>query len=91
MKILFDLTLGEIENLILSYGEQKYRAKQIYSNLVCGKSISEMTDIPQGLKDKLLIEFCDAPVKIIKKLVSKDKTVKYHLAKHLQVIGRKKI
>lgn len=77
MKILFDLTISEIENLMLSYGEQKYRARQIYNNMVCGKSISEMTDIPQVLKDKLLAEFHDTPVKIIKKLVSKDKTVKY--------------
>jgi len=77
MRVLYDLTFSEIENLIISYGEPKYRAKQIYSNLVCAKSISEMSDIPKSLKDKLLIDFYDAPVKIVKKLVSKDKTVKY--------------
>ena len=77
MRVLSDLTFSEIENLIISYGEPKYRAKQIYSNLVCAKSISEMSDIPKSLKDKLLIDFYDAPVKIVKKLVSKDKTVKY--------------
>ena len=77
MRVLSDLTFSEIENLIISYGEPKYRAKQIYSNLVCAKSISEMSDIPKSLKDKLLNDFYDAPVKIVKKLVSKDKTVKY--------------
>ena len=77
MKILSDLTLLDIENLMITYGEPKYRAKQIYANLVCAKSISEMTDISKSLKDKLLGEFFDAPVKIVKKLVSKDKTVKY--------------
>ena len=69
MKVLSDLSLKDIENLIISYGEPKYRAKQIYSNLTCGKSISEMSDIPQTLKDKLLVDFCDTPVKIVKKLI----------------------
>lgn len=77
MKILSDLSLNELEKLILSYGEPKYRAKQIYSNLVNGKAITEMSDVPQTLRNKLLLEFYDAPLKIEKKLVSKDKTVKY--------------
>ena len=42
-----------------------------------GKSISEMTDIPNYLKEKLLTEYCDAPAKIYKKLTSTDGTVKY--------------
>lgn len=77
MKVLYDLSLPELENEIIKRGYPKYRAKQIYANLVKGKAISEMTDIPAALKSEFLTEYSDAPLKIIKKLVSKDGTVKY--------------
>ena len=77
MKILYDNNLQQLQEILLQIGEPKFRAKQIYSNFVMGKSISEMTDIPNYLKEKLLTEYCDAPAKIYKKLTSTDGTVKY--------------
>lgn len=80
MKVLYDLSLSELENEIEKRGYPKYRAKQIYANLVKGKEIGEMTDIPAALKQELLSEYSDAPLKIVKKLVSKDGTIKYLFA-----------
>ena len=77
MKNLFDYNLEGLQALLLEMGEPKFRAKQIYANLVMGKSISEMTDIPNSLKERLLINFADAPIQIYKKLTSIDGTIKY--------------
>lgn len=77
MKNLYDYNLTELEKIITALNQPKFRAKQIYSNFASGKSISEMTDIPQSLKDILLKEYLDAPAKIYKKLTSSDGTIKY--------------
>ncbi len=77
MMILYDYTIDELQKILAEMGEPKFRAKQIYSNFVMGKSISEMTDIPNALKQKLLLQYVDAPAKIYKKLTSTDGTVKY--------------
>ncbi len=77
MKNFYDLTLEQMQNALVSMGEPKYRAKQIYSNFASGKGISEMTDIPLALREKLLEKYCDAPAKIYKKLLSTDGTIKY--------------
>lgn len=75
-KIIQDLLFPELENLIESAGEKPFRAKQLYTGLMQGKSISQI-NIPASLKDKLLQQFEDQPVKIIKKLVADDGTEKY--------------
>ena len=77
MKNLFDYNLEGLQSLLLEMGEPKFRARQIYANLVLGKSISEMTDIPNTLKERLLVNFADAPIEIYKKLTSVDGTIKY--------------
>ena len=41
-KILQDFGFAEIENLIISFGEKKFRAKQLYEGLTKGKKISEI-------------------------------------------------
>ncbi len=75
--VLQDLSFEELENLILSLGEKKFRAKQLYDGLIRGRKISEI-NIPADLKNKLLESFEDEPVKIIKTLVSElDGTEKY--------------
>lgn len=75
-KILQDLNLSELENLILSSGEKKFRAKQLYDGLMRGKSISEI-NISPSLRTALLNEYEDEPLKIIKTLSSADGTEKY--------------
>lgn len=74
--ILQDLSFVRLENLIASYGEKKFRAKQLYAGLMRGKAISEI-NVSLTLRERLLNEFEDAPVKIIRALTSADGTEKY--------------
>jgi 23S rRNA (adenine2503-C2)-methyltransferase len=78
-KILQDLGLTELENLISSLGEKPFRAKQLYTGLMQGKKISQI-NIPSALRGKILEEYEDEPVKIIKTLTSSDGTEKYLFA-----------
>lgn len=75
-KIIQDLSYSELENLIEEYGEKKFRAQQLNLGLMRGRKISEI-NIPAPLRQKLLEEYEDEPVKIIKTLVSSDGTEKY--------------
>ena len=75
-KIIQDLSFTELENLIENYGEKKFRAQQLNLGLMRGRKISEI-NIPASLRQKLLEEYEDEPVKIIKTLVSSDGTEKY--------------
>lgn len=75
--ILQDLSFPELENSILSLGEKKFRAKQLYDGIMRGKKISEI-NIPKELIKELLKSFEDEPLKIVKTLVSAaDGTEKY--------------
>ena len=78
-KILQDLSFAELESLILSLGEKKFRAKQLYDGLTRGKKISAI-NIPASLKGRLTEEYEDEPLKIIKTLTSSDGTEKYLFA-----------
>lgn len=78
-KILQDLSYNQIEELVLSLGEKKFRASQLYTGLMLGKKISSI-NISATLKDKLLSEYEDEPVKILKTLTSSDGTEKYLFA-----------
>lgn len=75
-KILQDLSFEELENLILSLGEKKFRAKQLYAGLSLGKKISQI-NISAELRQKLLKDYEDEPVKIIQTFTSSDGTEKY--------------
>ena len=74
--VLQDLSYSELENSILSAGEKKFRAKQLYEGLMQGKKISQI-NVPQTLRAELLKSYEDEPVKIIKTLTSSDGTEKY--------------
>lgn len=77
MEILQDYSFLELKNLIESYGEKGYRAEQIYKGLHSGLKISEISNVSNALKEKLLSRFVDEPCKIVKRLVSKDGTEKF--------------
>lgn len=77
MKVLQDLCLEELIQKIEEYGEKTYRAKQIFENLYLGKSLEEMTNVPKSLKEKLLSEFVDTPIKIIETQKDRDGTEKF--------------
>lgn len=75
--VIQDLSFEELENLILSRGEKKFRAKQLYEGLMQGKRISEIAVLPTGLRTSLCEEFEDCTIEIIKTLKSEDGTEKY--------------
>ena len=54
MKNLKDLQLDELEQLMVSLGEAKFRAKQIFGWLYSGsETFEDMFNIPAALKRKL--------------------------------------
>ncbi len=75
--ILQDLNFRQIEQLCARLGEKPFRAKQLYLAVMQGKSISGITVLSAQFKQKLLEEFEDEPIKIIKTLRSQDGTEKY--------------
>lgn len=77
MKILQDLNVDELKDLLVGLGEQPFRAKQIFSALHRGERISEISNVKIALRNRLLEEYADMPCEIIKELTSKDKTKKF--------------
>lgn len=76
-KCLLDLSLEEMEKIVLDLGEQKFHAKQIFEAVFAGKQIEEISNISKKLRDTLSENFVANGVKIHTKMVSKDKTIKY--------------
>lgn len=76
---LLSLPYNEIENLVVSSGFPKFRAKQLYEWVSKGATYDEMTNLPKAFKEKLISLSCFLHYpKIEQKLVSKiDGTVKY--------------
>ncbi len=75
---LLSLLPEELEALVVSLGEPKYRAKQLFSPMHAGKSPDQMTNIGKALKAKLAENAIYTLPVIRKKLVSAiDGTVKY--------------
>lgn len=77
--ILQDLSKEQLVALVGDFGEKKFRAEQIYLGLMQGKKISELPVSP-ALRNYLLENFEDEPVRILKKFVSSDGTQKYLFA-----------
>lgn len=76
---LNDLTYNELETAIVSVGEPKFRAEQLFKWFSLGVTdYDRMTNISNFTKQKLLTEYSVANVNIFKKFASKvDETVKY--------------
>ncbi len=79
MTNLRDYTYEELTDIVLSLGEKKFRAKQVYDWLYKGvSSYDEMKNVPSELKEKLSKLYYINPCSIVKKLESSlDKTKKY--------------
>jgi len=74
---LTEMFLSEVEDLLLSLGEPKYRAKQVYAWLSRGIGPEGMTNLPKTLRQKLS-ELPYGSVDIFQKRMSeRDGTVKY--------------
>ena len=76
-EIIQDLSYSELEELILSLGEKKFRARQLAGGLTKGKRISEISTLSKDCKAKLLERFEDAPVVIKERFTSSDGTEKF--------------
>lgn len=77
---ILSLSLEKLEEIILSFGEKKFRAKQIFQWLHVRRvfSFDEMTDISVQLRGRLNEYFCINRLFVEKKLESSiDNTVKY--------------
>lgn len=72
MKILLDNNLKQIENIVMSYGESKFRAEQLYSAMLNGKNYDDKTNLPKPLLEKLQESGWEMqPLTITQKLKSK--------------------
>lgn len=78
MKDILSMTLNEVEELVLSIGEKKFRAGQLFSWLMKGEELSSMSNIPKTIKNYIQDNELYWLPKIERKLVSQlDGTVKY--------------
>ena len=76
-EILQDLNFSEVEELVLSLGEKKFRAKQLFEGLTQGKSISAISSLSKTFKERLLERFENEPITIKERFFSSDGTEKY--------------
>ncbi len=77
---LLNFSFEELQNLIESLGEKKFRAGQIFKSLHLGLDFDAMTDISKSFRERLSEEFDAQPVRIIKHLESVDGTMKFLFA-----------
>ncbi len=75
--MILDKSLGELEEYVLSLGEKKYRAKQLFDAALLLKSLEEISNVPKALKEKVKQEWMCFSVAA--HLVSKDGTQKVAL------------
>ena len=76
---ILSLLPEELESELISMGEPKFRAKQVFDWLTRGvRSFEDMTDLPKGLRAKLEENYFLYCPKVLRKQVSKlDGTIKY--------------
>ncbi len=72
--MILDKSLSEIQDLVQSLGEQKYRAKQLYEASLQLKNLNEISNLPKSLKEKIAEEYFS--YEIASHQVSKDGTQK---------------
>jgi 23S rRNA (adenine2503-C2)-methyltransferase len=79
MKNIKDFNLDELKNELISIGEKPFRAEQIFKWIFVDKvkSFDEMTNLSKDLREKLKENYDICNYEIVKKLVSKDGTIKY--------------
>ena len=82
-KDLYSMLPDELSDYLVSLGEPKFRAKQVFSRLAVGERIEEITSLPLSLRERLAKECLDTLPRVEEKLVSKiDGTVKYLFKLH---------
>ncbi len=53
MKLLLDNNIKQIENIVMSFGESKFRAEQLYTAMLNGKNYDDNINLPKQLLEKL--------------------------------------
>lgn len=75
---LYDLSLEQLSDLLVSWGEPKFRAKQVwewlYTNSV--STFEQMTNLPMSLRTRLQNETRIGALELVAEQTSKDGTVK---------------
>ncbi len=80
---LYSMLPSEVEAYLISLGEPKFRAKQLFPRLQDGTPISEISNLPKALREKLAVETLNPIPVVEKKLVSRiDGTIKYLFRLH---------
>jgi 23S rRNA (adenine2503-C2)-methyltransferase len=80
---LYSMTDTELEEYFISLGEPKFRAKQVFPRLAEGTPLSEMTNLPKKLRERLEAETLDTLPRVEAKFTSKiDGTIKYLFRLH---------
>ena len=75
---LLDYNLKELEEIMASYGEPKFRATQLYQAMLSGKDYEDRINLPKDFLNRLKENnIVLQPVKIYKEKKSKDKTIKF--------------
>jgi len=74
---IYDLSPSELKEYLVSVGEPKFRASQIFGLLHKGHEIVDMPTVPTILKQKVSKEFYAKLPKIIKEQLSRDGTRKF--------------
>lgn len=74
---LLDLSFDEVKEIVEKFGQQSFRAKQIFEFAFSGIQIEDMTSLPKSFRQQLSENYVSNPVSIYKKLVGQDKTAKY--------------
>ena len=79
MKNIKDYNLDELKNELIELGEKPFRAEQIFKWLYVNKvkDFDEMTNLSIDLREKLKQNYTMCNYNILKKLESKDGTIKY--------------
>ena len=79
MKNIKDFNLIDLQSEMESIGEKKFRAEQIFKWLFVEKvkSFDEMTNLSLELREKLKQNYDICNFSVVRKLVSKDGTIKY--------------
>ena len=83
MKEILCMMPSELEEMLLSFGEKAYKAKQIFAWLHRGVGFDEMSDISKATREKLsTLTFLYYPEIRQKYVSAMDGTVKYLFAMH---------
>jgi 23S rRNA (adenine2503-C2)-methyltransferase len=76
-KILLDNTIEELEQIVVSLNEPKFRAKQLFQALHQGKTLEQISTLPNAFVEALQKEYVGLPIAEIKRQESVDGTIKF--------------